>query len=177
MTINLTSNGGSSTSTKKPLWTSVAAGKVAARDALIPKEWLIPTTNALNVMDIPRTCGILSAAEIAITESEAPVLVERMVQGDLKSYDVVLAFCKRAAIAQQLVSTIPLYQVEDADLNIDKLFDRNPVYSSFGKCQENRRGLRYLGETTWPLARSSSVAQRQLQHRRRRLYTGIHLNG
>jgi len=88
---------------KEPLWTKIAAQKVAARDALIPKEWLIPPTDALNVMEIPTTSGILSTSEIKITETEAPLLVSRMVKGELSSYDVVLAFCKRAAIAQQLV--------------------------------------------------------------------------
>jgi hypothetical protein len=36
------------------------------------------------------------------------VLVQKMSKGELKSYDVTLAFCKRAAIAQQLVRTAPI---------------------------------------------------------------------
>ena len=85
-------------------WESVATAKQAKRDALIPPEWKIKPTQALNVIDVPKTCGILSPTELEITESPADVLLERMASGELKSYDVTLAFCKRAAIAQQLVS-------------------------------------------------------------------------
>jgi amidase len=85
-------------------WEGTSAAKVAARDALIPSAWLIEPTKARNVMDVPKHCGILSQAELGITEKAAPDLVSLMLDGTLKSYDVVLAFCKRAAIAQQLVS-------------------------------------------------------------------------
>lgn len=87
-----------------PSWKAISNDKIAARDALIPAKWLIPKTDALNVMDVPPTCGVLSEEEIAITETPAPKLVEKMVGGELKSAQVTLAFCKRAAIAQQLVS-------------------------------------------------------------------------
>ncbi|WVR08198.1 hypothetical protein IAU60_005245 [Kwoniella sp. DSM 27419] len=87
-------------------WEQVAAAKRAARDALIPRGWIIPSTKARNVIDVPRTCGLLSDAEVDITEQDAAALVEKMIKGELKSYDVTLAFCKRAAIAQQLTNCL-----------------------------------------------------------------------
>ncbi|KAK8849532.1 hypothetical protein IAR55_004866 [Kwoniella newhampshirensis] len=94
------------TTPSKPTWDQVAAAKVAARDALIPQEWKIPPTDAINVIDVPKTCGVLSPAEVEITETEGPVLVEKMLKGELKSYDVTLAFCKRAAVACQLTNCL-----------------------------------------------------------------------
>ena len=85
-------------------WKRTAADKVAARDALIPVEWKIPTTDSLNVIDFPRTCGLLSQSELEITETDAVSLVEKMINRSLTSRKVTEAFCKRAAIAQQLAS-------------------------------------------------------------------------
>ncbi|WVQ79332.1 hypothetical protein IAT38_001429 [Cryptococcus sp. DSM 104549] len=87
-------------------WEEISKAKIAARDALIPKAWLIPPTDARNVIDVPKTCGVLTPAELEITETEAPVLVEKMLKGELKSEEVTVAFCKRAAVAQQLTNCL-----------------------------------------------------------------------
>ena len=96
-------NGDAHPKAAKMGWEEVSRSKQAARDALIPKAWRIPPTDALNVMDVPRTCGVLSAKDLEMTELNAVQLVEQMVAGKLTSYEVTLAFCKRAAVAQQLV--------------------------------------------------------------------------
>jgi amidase len=57
----------------------------------------------MNVMDLPYTCGIMSKEELELTDKDATELLELLASGKVKSYDVTLAFCKRAAIAQQLV--------------------------------------------------------------------------
>jgi amidase len=91
---------------------TISREKLAANAAKIPKEWLLSSkhvenfnaNSSLNVLDIPRTCGILTAKEIDITENyDATALLEKMASKQFSSYDVVLAFCKRAAIAHQLV--------------------------------------------------------------------------
>jgi hypothetical protein len=91
----------------------ISQEKLHANAAKIPKEWLLSSkylenVNAdsdLNVLDVPRTCGILNEKEIDITENyDATALLEKIASKQFSSYDVVLAFCKRAAIAQQLVS-------------------------------------------------------------------------
>lgn len=87
-------------------WEKVAAEKRAARDALIPQEWRIAgiADDVINVMDVPTKSGILSEIELDITETDAPTLVKRMINKELTSEDVTVAFCKRASLAQQLVS-------------------------------------------------------------------------
>lgn len=56
-------------------------------------------------MDYPAESGLLSAEELAITEQTAAVLVDKLAKGELSSVQVTTAFCKRAAIAHQLVRT------------------------------------------------------------------------
>ena len=85
-------------------WEQRAADKRARLDKAIPAEWKIqspPTQDS--VFDYPEKSGILSPKEIEITNSSASDLVPKLAKGELKSVDVTLAFCKRAALAQQLV--------------------------------------------------------------------------
>ena len=95
-------------------WEFIAAEYQKEAAAKIPREWLLPAkiaesigpSSTQNVLDIPRTCGLLSAEEIDITENyDAVTLSEHLASGKFSSLVVTTAFCKRAAIAQQLVST------------------------------------------------------------------------
>ncbi|OCF37149.1 amidase [Kwoniella heveanensis BCC8398] len=106
-------------------WEDIASAKRAARDALIPEEWRIPDTAERNVINVPKKCGVLTPKELEITETEASVLVDRMIGGQLTSYEVTLAFCKRAAIAQQLTNCLTEIFFDAALLTaqaIDKTF-------------------------------------------------------
>lgn len=117
---------------QEPRYVAIAQRKQAELAAAIPNEWRLPTHlipsgmlslaesitegpkqyGRVNVMDIPRTCGILTAKELEITESyDVRSLVTEMSEGRLKAEDVVRAFSKRAAIAQQLTRclTEPLF--------------------------------------------------------------------
>ncbi|KAF2183818.1 amidase [Zopfia rhizophila CBS 207.26] len=94
-------------------WQTLAASKREAVAKKIPLQWRLPSsilehvspTADISVLDVPRQCGLLSENELALTENyDATALVELMSSGKVKSYDVTLAFCKRAAIAQQLVN-------------------------------------------------------------------------
>jgi amidase len=85
-------------------WEKTASDKKARIAASIPQEWRLksePTEDS--VMDYPKKSGIMSAEEIAITESSATDLVAQMASGKLTSVTVTTAFCKRAALAHQLV--------------------------------------------------------------------------
>lgn len=89
-------------------WETIAANKRAARDALIPKAWRVSVPDdVLDVTHVPETCGVLSAAEIKITETDATDLVKQMLAKEITAEAVAVAFCKRAAIAQQLVRLGP----------------------------------------------------------------------
>ncbi|KAL8951926.1 MAG: hypothetical protein Q9222_002110 [Ikaeria aurantiellina] len=55
------------------LWETIRNSKVEEHSSRIPQEWLIPidklpSDEVQNVMDVPRTCGILSPRELDITE-------------------------------------------------------------------------------------------------------------
>lgn len=93
-------------------WQALAAEKRRERDAKIPPEWKIPQEfdyqNKINVMDVPIACGLLDRSELDITSNyDATGLLEKLKNGHFSAEQVTIAFCKRAAIAQQLVS-IPL---------------------------------------------------------------------
>ncbi|KAJ5573221.1 hypothetical protein N7450_010205 [Penicillium hetheringtonii] len=90
-------------------WQEKAAVKRAEMTAKIPQEWLLPTeflkeaTGDANVLDIPARCGILTQSEIQITEiQDATTLRNKLAAQELSAVEVATAFCKRAAIAQQL---------------------------------------------------------------------------
>lgn len=91
-------------------WAELAADKKSRISDTIPKEWLIkdPPTE-VSVMSFPKESGIMSPEEMAITESSATDLVAKMASGQLTSVAVTTAFCKRAALAHQLVGDPILY--------------------------------------------------------------------
>lgn len=106
------------------MWQEIAARKRKARDALIPQEWRIPKDvipqdpptlayGYQNVMSIPRECGMLSSQEIKMTEGySVKSLLSSLARSRLTAVDVVTAFCKRAAIAQQVTNclTEPMFE-------------------------------------------------------------------
>ncbi|KAF9884897.1 hypothetical protein FE257_000964 [Aspergillus nanangensis] len=118
-------------STPTPTYQAIAQRKQAQLEAQIPAEWRLPAslipagmlsvadsiTNAkeyqrVNVMNIPRTCEILTGRELHITEKyDVQGLLRVISQKQFTSEEVVRAFCKRAAIAQQLTRclTEPLF--------------------------------------------------------------------
>lgn len=96
----------------KPSWKEICETKQGQRLARIPREWrLSPDTyrGLTNVIDIPETCGILTKEEIRITSQfDALDLVNAIKRGAFSAEAVTVAFCKRAAIAQQLVRFKPI---------------------------------------------------------------------
>lgn len=87
-------------------WKEKAEDKRARITARIPSEWRIkssPPADELSVMSYPKKSGIMTTEELAITESSATDLVAQMATGKLTSVAVTTAFCKRAALAHQLV--------------------------------------------------------------------------
>ncbi|KAJ5261383.1 hypothetical protein N7478_011978 [Penicillium angulare] len=95
-------------------WQEKVSAKRAEADSKIPAEWRLSKdilaaakSNGVSVLDIPAKCGVLSESEIAITEiSDATALRDKLAVGALSAVDVATAFCKRAAIAQQLTSCL-----------------------------------------------------------------------
>jgi len=71
----------------------------------IPAKWKLTSKAQApsNVMDVPKTCGILAPRQIEITEQTATQLLKQLANGSLSSVEVTEAFLARAAIAHQLV--------------------------------------------------------------------------
>lgn len=92
-------------------WEEKVANKRAAQLKCIPEAWHLPESylkearsGTDGVLKVPRECGLLSAQELHITEDYDVVgLSEKLQSGELSSKDVITAFCKRAAVAHQLV--------------------------------------------------------------------------
>lgn len=143
-------------------WDKIASDKRAARDALIPKEWLIKAVadDVLDVTDIPAKSGVLSAAELEITETEAGDLIKKMVNKELTAEAVTVAFCKRAAIAQQVVSRPDL--IKCRALITDQLSHRDFLRASYRRRQEDRRHLCPDWQARWSPPRPPCLAQGQL---------------
>lgn len=104
---------------KSQTWQARAHDKWTQCQSLIPEAWRLPSAilqnlaqpletsrNNLVELDIPRRSGILTPEELQITEAyNVPDLLKALASGELTALDVTVAFCKRAAIAQQLVRT------------------------------------------------------------------------
>ncbi|KAI8946103.1 putative fatty-acid amide hydrolase [Xylaria longipes] len=88
----------------------IAADKVSQRRSKIPDAWLISpdaAENVTNFIKIPTTCGVLSDVECEITSNyDATALLAKLKAGTFSVEQVTVAFCKRAAIAQQLVNCL-----------------------------------------------------------------------
>lgn len=100
-------------------WQELVARKRRECLEKIPREWILSGDLLLKLhprlleYDLPRRCGLLSESELDVTENyTATKLLAELASGHLSSLEVTTAFCKRAAIAQQVVSRAP-----DCDLN------------------------------------------------------------
>ncbi|KAK6583698.1 hypothetical protein PZA11_003428 [Diplocarpon coronariae] len=107
----------------KPSWQSLARAHREAAASRIPSDWRLPLevtdpvsqASGQSVMAIPSTCGLLTPEQIDITENYSAVtLLKHLASGRFTSVTVTTAFCKRAAIAQQLVSCLTEIFFEEA---------------------------------------------------------------
>lgn len=104
------------------LYRCIAADKKLQQSSKIPKDWLIPPIqhlNLTNLMDISftLTCGLLSEVECSITsDHDATALLEKLKAGVWSAEQVTIAFCKRAAIAHQLVSKFLFYYYQTSSI-------------------------------------------------------------
>ncbi|PWY84806.1 amidase [Aspergillus heteromorphus CBS 117.55] len=95
-------------------WQEKAQQKRTTAAAKIPVEWLIPSSDLTrlqatytNMLSIPEQTGLLTPLDIEITSTgSATALLSSLASQKYTAEEVTLAFCKRAAIAQQLVSCL-----------------------------------------------------------------------
>ncbi|KAJ0421214.1 Acetamidase [Aspergillus carlsbadensis] len=111
-------------------WEQLAADKRERLAKTIPRQWRIqevPTDDS--VINYSRTAEILSERELKITELSATQLVLNLASGTLSAVEVTLAFCKRAAIAQQLTNCVHEFFPEAALSQAEEL---DKYYSKHG---------------------------------------------
>jgi amidase len=101
-------------------WKEISAKAQEILYNSIPSEWRIPKhdlppEDQKDVTDFPAKCGLLTKAELEITDSHATEIVKKIAAGEWKAEDVCRAFCKRAAVAQQVVSRVVLLCLLDAN--------------------------------------------------------------
>lgn len=101
----------------QPDWQALIQAKRAERDSRIPAEWRLDSSitsqahrdNPISAFDLLDQTNIMTKRERGITEKyDATSLLAKLASGALSSFEVTMAFCKRAAIAQQLVSRMCL---------------------------------------------------------------------
>lgn len=93
-------------------WQALVDQKLIDRASRIPPAWklssdlteLVRPDASTSAFDLLRRTALLSPREIEVTETySAESLVELLATRQITSLEVTTAFCKRAAIAQQLV--------------------------------------------------------------------------
>lgn len=107
--------------TKPQEWETIAEAKRASLIKSIPKEWMIPkeifpSETQLDVMSFPKNSGFFTGQELEITSTRIPALLEKIHNQSWTSEDVAKAFCKRAAVAHQLVSQLTWLRILVTDL-------------------------------------------------------------
>lgn len=89
-----------------PNYLDIAHGKRNERQRRIPNDWLLSTEGLRSddALNVPKRCGILTERELEITDNNDAVdIVGKISDGMFSAREVTVAFCKRAAVAQQMV--------------------------------------------------------------------------
>ena len=93
----------------------------------------------VDVSGIPASCGILSKEELDITnEDNVSVLLRRLHTGEVSAVQVTRAYCKRAAIAHQLVNCLHEIYFDEALRRAEEL---DAYYKSTGELKGPLHGL------------------------------------
>lgn len=115
----------------EPSWESIVDEKRARQLAAIPPAWRLPEpvrTSSQSLLEIIRSCGILTSEELQWTEvMDISELVSLVASRKVSSVQLTTAFCKRAAIAQQLSKCLTeiffdqaLVQAQNLDEHLEK---------------------------------------------------------
>ena len=92
-------------------WKEHAKSRKLQQENEIPEGWRIQThplsAKNLNVLDVPKNCGLLTPREIFITETDdIEFTLRKLGSGEWSSFEVTTAYYKRAIIAHQLVESL-----------------------------------------------------------------------
>ncbi|TIA11241.1 amidase, partial [Aureobasidium pullulans] len=102
---------------QSPSWQHIAARKQKEIYDAIPSAWIVDKSLLVghNLTDLPKKCPhIMSKEELFITESRAVDILSQIRARTWTSYQVTLAFCKRAALAHQATNCLALIMFDSA---------------------------------------------------------------
>lgn len=104
-------------------WQDICHFKRELQAGNIPYDWRLKSIPEDYKSSIPivESCGILNAEELKITNTDASILVSKLQTGELTSVKVVTAFCKRAAVLQQLTKCCTELMFSDAIETAERL--------------------------------------------------------
>jgi amidase len=114
-------------------WQERAAAKVADITSKIPERWRITLEDLERAGKERQLCGpfiesFLSQSENKIVKTNSPELCEQLASRSLSSLEVTEAFCKSAAIAQQIgncMHEIFFEKALDRAAQLDRYFEEN----------------------------------------------------
>ncbi|GFZ47577.1 Putative amidase C550.07 [Saitozyma sp. JCM 24511] len=85
------------------------------RDALITEEYRVSVpSEVLNVSNTYQTCGLLSPREVEIVELDATALAQAIASRAYTAVEVILAYNKSTAVAQQTVNCLTWFMPQEA---------------------------------------------------------------
>src|SRR6202000_2302215 len=88
-------------------WEEKAAARRQTLAGLLPAEWRVtiqPPNELRCVQNHESISQLLAPLELEITSTSTPDLLERLQKGEWTAEAAVVAFCKRAALAQQALN-------------------------------------------------------------------------
>lgn len=100
-------------------WRDRAQNRRQLLAAQIPDKWRVspacnPESLSRDVKDFPETCGILDSLDIQITRASTTKILSNIKERTWTSQRVMIAFCKRAVVAHQLVNCATDFIFEEA---------------------------------------------------------------
>ncbi|KAF2009649.1 amidase [Aaosphaeria arxii CBS 175.79] len=128
-------------------WQKLIDEKRASLDSVIPQEWRVPgnvlakVSNEATIsgLTLLKESNLLNAREQELTEKyDATALLDLLATKQVSSVEVVTAFCKRAAIAQQLINPLAEMFFDDA---IEQAKERDGYLACEGKVKGPFHGL------------------------------------
>jgi amidase len=121
-------------------WQDICHFKRELQAGNIPYTWRLNPlpTDYKSSIPIIESCGILDDEELDITNTDASILVPKLQTGELTAVKVVTAFCKRAAILQQLTKCCTELMFGDALETAERLDEE---FASTGKTAGPLHGL------------------------------------
>ncbi|KAL4802986.1 amidase signature domain-containing protein [Aspergillus unguis] len=95
---------------QEPHWKPIVHQKRLTQLQSIPSPWRLPSStisSSATTLSIIHTCGILTTEELQWTEAtDITELLSLLSSGSISSVQLTTAFCKRAAIAQQMTGCL-----------------------------------------------------------------------